>query len=84
LLLDDGVLTREPRKMGDKKELRRGMVGSDVVRLQMALRITADGVFGRQTEAALRQYQRARGLFVDGRVGPETRKALGWETEADK
>ncbi|WP_180986092.1 peptidoglycan-binding domain-containing protein [Bacillus thuringiensis] len=31
-----------------------------------------DGRFGSVTDRAVRQYQRDRGLFVDGRVGPKT------------
>ncbi|WP_308218780.1 peptidoglycan-binding domain-containing protein [Bacillus cereus group sp. BfR-BA-01347] len=31
-----------------------------------------DGRFGSVTDRAVRQYQRDRGLFVDGRVGSKT------------
>ena len=36
----------------------------------------ADGTFGRRTEASVVAFQRANGLSVDGRVGPETAAAL--------
>lgn len=59
--------------------------GLDVKRLQAALNavhatvtpLRIDGVYGRGTKEAVRQYQRALNLHVDGLVGPETIKALG-------
>ena len=35
-----------------------------------------DGIFGSQTEQAVRNYQRARGLAVDGIVGCNTWRSL--------
>lgn len=62
--------------------LRRGDRGSDVSTLQTAL-IRAgyspgqvDGVFGSRTEEAVRNFQRAMGLTVDGIVGLRTWAAL--------
>ena len=49
----------------------------DVRALQQALGVPADGVFGPQTERAVKRYQRQHGLTVDGIVGPQTRQALG-------
>lgn len=58
------------------KPLRIGSRGSDVVSVQKALKITADGIFGRVTDQHVRQFQKAHGLIVDGVVGPVTWKAL--------
>ena len=37
---------------------------------------SADGIFGRNTELAVRKFQKAKGLAVDGRVGAATMSAL--------
>lgn len=60
--------------------LKKGDKSSTVAQVQAALKITADGVFGPATEAAVRQFQSSRGLAVDGIVGPATLKALGITT----
>ena len=58
--------------------LRLGSTGHDVKRMQVALRITADGQFGPGTEAALKKWQSANGLTADGVAGPKTlAKLLG-------
>jgi Putative peptidoglycan binding domain len=51
--------------------------GPDVRRLQRAIGVSADGVFGAQTERALKRWQRSHGLVADGIAGPSTRAALG-------
>ncbi|HEX3434991.1 MAG TPA: peptidoglycan-binding protein [Solirubrobacteraceae bacterium] len=50
--------------------------GRQVEMLQEALGIPADGVYGPQTEEAVRSFQSSRGLTVDGIVGPATIAAL--------
>lgn len=64
--------------------LRLGSTGDDVRQIQERLTAlgyapgAADGLFWRRTCDAVRAYQRARGLAVDGAVGPATWAAL-WE-----
>lgn len=55
---------------------RPRMTGPSVVELQEALGITADGIFGVQTHAAVLAFQKAHGLVVDGEVGAATWAAL--------
>jgi hypothetical protein len=68
--------------MAGEPVLRSGSKGKFVVRLQRALASVgfdpgaADGIFGRRTENAVRSFQGARGLSVDGVVGPRTWDAL--------
>ncbi len=52
--------------------IRQGDRGVLVDRLQAALALRVDGEFGGVTDAAVRSYQRAAGLVVDGIVGPRT------------
>ncbi|MCM3729084.1 C39 family peptidase [Neobacillus cucumis] len=63
--------------------LKRGSRGPSVTELQRKLTSLGyntkgmDGIFGVNTENAVRQFQKARHLQVDGIVGPVTAKALG-------
>jgi peptidoglycan hydrolase-like protein with peptidoglycan-binding domain len=58
--------------------IRRGSTGNPVRRAQKRLTLGGydtngvDGVFGADTEAAVRRFQGDRGLTVDGIVGPRT------------
>jgi peptidoglycan hydrolase-like protein with peptidoglycan-binding domain len=45
--------------------------------VQRALGIAADGIWGPETDHAVRSYQAAHGLSVDGIVGPQTLGSLG-------
>jgi DNA-binding winged helix-turn-helix (wHTH) protein len=62
--------------------LREGSRGQDVIALQRDLTelgfdpVYIDGQYGPLTAHAVRAFQQANGLVVDGEVGPETRGAL--------
>jgi peptidoglycan hydrolase-like protein with peptidoglycan-binding domain len=56
------------------------MKRSLVVKVQRALGIPADGIYGRQTRRAVRRFQRRHRLHVDGIAGPQTLAALGITT----
>jgi murein DD-endopeptidase MepM/ murein hydrolase activator NlpD len=56
--------------------LRVGSQGDLVAHVQTKLGVASDGVFGPQTDAAVRKYQLAAGLDVDGIVGPNTWSSL--------
>lgn len=63
--------------LGDRM-LARGSRGSEVTELQKRLRMLGyvinpiDGIFGAQTEARVRLFQKEHGLVVDGIAGPRT------------
>ena len=57
--------------------LKRGSRGTEVEKLQRLLGgLDVDGIFGKQTEAAVMAFQAAHGLTVDGKVGAKTWAAL--------
>ena len=62
---------------------KQGSSGSVVTKIQQRLRdggyytYTIDGIYGSRTTAAVKKFQRARGLTVDGVCGPNTLSALG-------
>lgn len=59
------------------------MRGDDVMALQVLLNeatdadLGVDGIFGSKTERAVREYQKLKGLKVDGKAGENTITALG-------
>lgn len=56
--------------------LRKGSKGKEVKRLQRLLHLVEDGIFGEQTERAVKDYQAAHNLVADGVVGSKTWEAL--------
>ena len=69
------------------RNLKKGCTGSDVKTLQKQLKQlgyysgSIDGSFGSITDAAVRKFQKASGLKVDGIVGSKTRAALAGKTK---
>ena len=63
--------------------LKKGSKGPAVKEVQQKLTSLGfstkgiDGVFGSNTDQAVRQFQKAHSLAVDGIVGNATKKALG-------
>ena len=64
-------------------QIKRGSVSNYVLIAQDDLNTLGfktgglDGIFGAQTENAVRAYQQSRGLTVDGIVGCNTWRSLG-------
>lgn len=83
-----GGATEGSYELGDRL-LKRGMVGGDVAMLQETLNQAgydsgeADGIFGAQTEAAVKALQVASALEVDGIYGEKTHAALMSEIDTD-
>ena len=59
-----------------KPVLRRGATGSEVEAVQELLGATVDGIYGPNTEARVKEFQRQADLVADGVVGPATWAAL--------
>jgi resuscitation-promoting factor RpfB len=57
--------------------LTSGSSGAAVSAVQRKLGMRATAYFGPVTRRAVRRFQRAHGLLVDGVVGPQTARALG-------
>ncbi len=65
-----------PAPAADAKPLKRGARGDRVVKLQRALGLPADGLFGKRTVRAVKRFQRRHRLTVDGIVGRATWRAV--------
>ena len=60
--------------------LKLNSTGPLVIDLQNFLKLKADGVFGPDTEKAVKKWQSDNGLVADGVVGPKTWEAMGLAT----
>ena len=85
-LLNLALITVSQR--AEAASYRKGSSGSVVTQIQKKLaaegyyKASIDGIYGSRTAAAVRSYQRDRGLKVDGICGPETLGALGISVKA--
>ena len=83
LVLAMTVLLCAVTPVSHAESLRRGSRGELVTTLQKRLKTwgyytgSVDGIFGSQTEQAVKYFQRKNGLAADGIVGPATAKAVG-------
>jgi len=90
--LGQGVANQTPEEAwaqvrAGNERLRRGVRSEAVTFLQSMLQglgydIQVDGDYGKNTKAAVRAFQRARNLTVDGVVGPTTAASLAEAFEA--
>lgn len=82
--LQEKPMEKEVKYTMELRTLYQGLKGEDVRAMQALLALRghpcgkkgADGSFGPDTDAALRAYQKATGLKVDGRAGPATMGSL--------
>ena len=85
------VPSRDPQAADTRTFLKRGSQNNDVAILQSLLNqhgahpvLDIDHDFGKDTDKAVRDFQRSRGLFVDGKVGDATWAALYNQTNVGK
>ena len=65
-----------PNTLNGAPMVRRGARGNITKLIQEKLGISADGIFGANTEVAVKNYQRTNGLSLDGIVGRNTWRKL--------
>ena len=67
-------------KYDELEVCRKGSKGDAVRAIQSNVKVFVDGVYGTDTEKAVRDFQKKKGLTADGVVGKNTWKALieGW------
>lgn len=82
---DKGVVTSPSKPVASKPSTGGGSIvpypgklvktsskGKDVERIQRAVGVEPDGIYGPATEKAVKAYQKRKGLSADGIVGPAT------------
>jgi putative chitinase len=73
---DDDDDAPVPTKVNGTEMIRRGSRGDLAKKVQEALGVDADGIFGPGSERALKAWQAENGLAADGIAGPATLKKL--------
>lgn len=74
--------------MGQVKSLKRGSTGPNVQAIQSKLKElglfngSVDGIFGSNTEKAVKRFQKSVNLQPDGIAGPATMSAMGIKNDA--
>ena len=63
---------------------KKGSRGDEVVKIQKAVGVSADGLYGVRTKEAVTVWQRAHGLTADGIVGYKTWLAMFGEDMPSK
>ena len=77
------ILSKVPEENEVEALSKYGSRGSEVTQIQTKLKRwgyyngNIDGIYGSQTQEAVRYFQRKNGLTVDGIAGPATLKAMG-------
>ena len=61
----------------EARALKLGSTGSAVKAVQRRLKVKVTGYYGELTQAAVKRFQRSKGLKADGIVGSATARALG-------
>lgn len=90
LLLTVALLIVTLMPLSTQAAIRYGDRGQQVVTLQRKLRQwgyysgSVDGIFGNQTLKAVKWFQSANGLVVDGVVGTKTAAALGMQVSSSQ
>lgn len=75
-ILGGESIPQPAKKSSKSRTLRKGMKGDDVMKMQKALGIAADGDFGFGTLTAVKKWQKRNGLTADGIVGPKTQAKM--------